>query len=187
MKLIVGLGNPGKKYEKTWHNLGFMAVDKIAKDLKTEFKEEKKFSAALAVVKFKNEKIILLKPQTFMNNSGVAILAIMNFYKIGVEDLIVIHDDIDLPLGKLRIVKDSSAGGNNGIKSIIELLKSKNFIRIKIGVATSDLKIIGSADYVLEKIKAENIKKANEEIAYAADAAICLIEKSTQEAMNLYN
>ncbi|MFA6422739.1 MAG: aminoacyl-tRNA hydrolase [Candidatus Buchananbacteria bacterium] len=188
MKLIVGLGNPGKQYEKTWHNLGFLAIDKIAENLtSSKFKEEKKFSALTSEGTLEKEKIILAKPTTFMNSSGQAVFALAKFYKIKIEDIIVVHDDIDLPLGKIRITVNSSAGGNNGVKSIIAFLKSQEFFRIKIGIATEELKKTDSADYVLEKIKTKNLKQVKESIDKASEAAICIVEKSASIAMNLFN
>ena len=112
MKLIIGLGNPGLQYKKTWHNLGFLALDEIADSFDFEkFKLNKKLQAQTAAGKIGQEKVILAKPQTQMNNSGLAVAAILKYYKINPADLIVIHDDIDLPLGKIRITADSSAGG----------------------------------------------------------------------------
>lgn len=188
MKLIIGLGNPGLQYKKTWHNLGFLALDELANDFDFEkFKLNKKFNSETAMGKIGKTKIILAKPQTYMNNSGLAVAAILKYYKIDTADLIVIHDDIDLPLSKLRIAIDSSAGGHNGVKSIIDILKTKNFARIKIGVKTDKINKLGATAYVLEKIDSKNLKQVKIETKKAAMAAKDIIENSLTLAMNLYN
>ncbi|OQA35515.1 MAG: Peptidyl-tRNA hydrolase [Parcubacteria group bacterium ADurb.Bin326] len=190
MKLVVGLGNPGKKYENTWHNIGFMAVDKTAYFLYApKFKESSKFLAETGSVTNRrySDKIILAKPLTFMNLSGKSVLALANFYKIKPEDIIVIHDDIDLPLGKMRISFDSSAGGHNGIKSIIESLGTKKFCRIKIGMATKRKSLMDSADYVLNKFTKDDLRIVEAQTSLAAEAAIEIIRSSVNKAMNKYN
>jgi len=133
MKIIVGLGNIGKEYENTRHNCGFMAVDAFAKELKTDFEEDKKFKAFMAKSEHNGEKILLVKPTTYMNLSGQAVSKVLNFYKEPLESLVVIYDDIDLPLGKIRVRQEGSAGTHNGMKSIIQELGSQNFTRIRIG------------------------------------------------------
>lgn len=190
MKLVVGLGNPGKKYEKTWHNIGFMAVDKTAHFLSApKFKGSLKFLAETSSVNDgqNSDKLILAKPLTFMNLSGKSVSAMANFYKIKPEDIIVIHDDIDLPLGKIRISFDSSDGGHNGIKSIIESLGTKKFCRIKIGVATEKKNLMDSADYVLNKFTKEDLRIVEAQISLTAEAVIEIIKSSANEAMNKYN
>lgn len=127
MKLIVGLGNPGKEYEKTRHNVGFMILDKFSEEV---FRMEKKFKAEV----FKNNKFVLLKPQTFMNNSGESVLSAMSFYKISLEDLLVIHDDVDLPLGVIKVSKGEGFAGHKGVFSVMEKLGTKDFWRLRIGV-----------------------------------------------------
>mgnify|MGYP000613302297 CR=1 FL=1 len=191
MKLIIGLGNPGIKYKNTWHNIGFITIDKIAHFLAApKFKQVSKFLAEISSVSYKNEnqdKIILAKPLTFMNNSGKSVAAITNFYKIESDNIIVIHDDIDLPLGKIRISFNSSAGGHNGIKSIIESLGTKKFCRIKIGIATERKKIIGAADYVLSRFTKNELKIIETQTNLATEAAIEIIKSSISKAMNKYN
>ena len=188
MKLIIGLGNPGKTYADTWHNLGFLALEKLCQINSFEkFKKETKLMAEICAGKIGREKIILAKPRTFMNKSGESVLAIMNYFKISVEDLIVIHDDIDLPLGKIRIASDSSAGGHNGIKSIIESLGTKNFVRIKIGVKTDKLAKIEAADYVLGRITASDKKIINGMEGLVSSACLEIITNSLQSAMNKFN
>ena len=133
-KLIVGLGNPGDKYFETKHNVGFMLIDKIAKELDIKFTDDKIFQAALSSSFFNGEKIYWVKPLTFMNESGKAVHALLSYYGLTREDLLVIYDDLDLEVGKIRLRSKGSAGGHNGIKSIIKHLDSQEFKRIKIGI-----------------------------------------------------
>ena len=133
MKLIVGLGNPGSKYRGTKHNVGFIALDEIAYQEKVTFNKTQ-FEADIAEFFLNEEKIILAKPQTFMNESGRSVRPLMDYYNIADEDLLVIYDDLDLPIGKIRLREKGSAGGHNGIKSIIAHLGTKDFNRIKVGI-----------------------------------------------------
>jgi PTH1 family peptidyl-tRNA hydrolase len=131
MKLIVGLGNHGKKYEKTRHNLGFMVVEALVQMENGEWKMEKKFNSQLSII---NSQLLLAKPQTLMNASGFAVVKLANFYKIKPEDLWVIHDDVDLPLGKLKIVRERGSAGHRGVISIIEQLGTTDFVRFRLGI-----------------------------------------------------
>ena len=133
MKLILGLGNPGQEYEKTRHNIGFIFLDYISNRLNIKI-ENKCYKGLFANTIINGEKVIFLKPQTFMNNSGQAIEKIVNFYKLSPDDILVIHDDIDLDLARVKVVKNSSSGGHNGIKSIESCLGTKNYMRIKLGI-----------------------------------------------------
>lgn len=133
-KLIVGLGNPGSKYDNTRHNIGFMALDIIVKKCQSTFTDNKTFKAELASGFINGEKVYFVKPTTFMNNSGVAVKALLTYFNISLKDLIVIYDDLDLSVGKLRFRQKGSAGGHNGIKSIIAHLGTQEFDRIKIGI-----------------------------------------------------
>lgn len=188
MKLIIGLGNPGKEYLKTWHNIGFLTLDHIANVFNFEkFKADKKFKAEITIGHIGDEKIILVKPQTYMNNSGSAVLTISKYYKLNPEDIIVIHDDIDLPLGRLKIIKNSSAGGHNGIKSIIQYLNTQDFIRVRIGVATPKKEKIGSADYVMAKIGLLQSAKVKDTIKKATSATEEVATVSLTSAMNKFN
>lgn len=140
MKIIVGLGNPGKKYEKTRHNVGFMCVDAFRETFGfNEWKPNKKFNALVSESEFNNEKMLLVKPETFMNASGEAVQKIVNFYDIPLADLWVVYDDIDLPLGKIRIREDGAPGSHNGMKSVTSLLGSQNFPRLRIGIESRGL------------------------------------------------
>lgn len=167
MKIIVGLGNPGKKYETTRHNAGFLALDRIMNmELgikngdKIQFKMENKFEAETAVFKIGNEDIVLVKPQTFMNLSGKSVKKIVDFYKLKPEgDLIVIHDDIDIELGKIKIKNDGSSAGHRGVQSIIDELGTERFIRVRVGVGRPENQDIEIEDWVLMPFGKENLEK----------------------------
>jgi PTH1 family peptidyl-tRNA hydrolase len=173
-KLIVGLGNPGEKYELTRHNLGFRVIDKIAADFDfPELKLASKFKAEMLEKTIDREKIILAKPQTFMNDSGKAVVQISQFYKIEPENILVIHDELDLPLGKLRISFDKSSGGHKGVQSIIDQLGRKDFFRFRIGIGQAEK--IDEKDFVLGKFLEEEkeiIEKAIEKSALAVKTAL---------------
>lgn len=164
MFLIIGLGNPGKEYEKTRHNVGFAVLNKLIADLELgDWTESKKFHAEIAEGKIGQKKILLLKPQTFMNNSGQAAAAAAKFYKIKSTDIWVIHDDLDLPLGKIKIQRDRSSAGHNGVQSIIDALGTQDFVRWRVGIAPIRQTKKSGADFVLSKFslaETEVIKKA---------------------------
>lgn len=186
MKLVVGLGNPGKEYEKTRHNLGFMVIDQLAKDLKVyDFKE--KFKGIIGEGSYNGEKILLLKPQTFMNLSGDSIIQVLNFYKLDPEtDLIVIYDDMSLPVGKLRIREKGSAGGHNGIKSIISHIGEK-FLRIKFGIGASGGKD-KTVGFVLGNFSKEDEEDVSNGIINSSKMALALISgEKIEKIMQLYN
>lgn len=179
MKIIVGLGNPGKQYEKTRHNAGFITIDKVAKALGVSV-TTKKFKALIAETFVRGEKVILVKPQTYMNLSGESVREIIDYYDAYPEDIIVISDDKDLDVGILRIRTKGSSGGQNGIKSIINHLGTQEFTRIKVGIGKNPL--INTADYVMGKIDEETA------IDRAAQAILDIIEgKEVLELMNIYN
>ncbi|HEO5651372.1 TPA: aminoacyl-tRNA hydrolase [Streptococcus agalactiae] len=134
VKMIVGLGNPGSKYNDTKHNIGFMAVDRIVKNLDVNFTEDKNFKAEIGSDFINGEKIYFIKPTTFMNNSGIAVKALLTYYNISIKDMIIIYDDLDMEVGKIRFRQKGSAGGHNGIKSIIAHLGTQGFDRIKVGI-----------------------------------------------------
>ncbi len=160
MHLIVGLGNPGQEYQNTRHNIGFQALDYLREYFKLPaFKLDKKLKAEIT----KDKDIILAKPQTFMNNSGEAVSAIKKYYKIKLSDLIVIRDDVDIPIGKIKVKQSSSGAGHKGIQSIIQHLKSNNFWQIKIGVANEMIrKKIPTEKFVLQKFSKEDLAKAKD-------------------------
>ena len=210
-KLIIGLGNPGEKYKMTRHNLGFRVIDKIAEDfnlpetkcestpLKTCFKYKckvltgHKFKAEISEGRIKNEKILFVKPQTFMNESGQAARAISYFYKIETENIWVIHDDLDLPLGKLKISFNKSSGGHKGVQSIIDQLGRKDFFRFRIGVSQKSIKSkvhkVGSEscelrNFVLGKFSPEEEKIIQEAIKKTALAIETALEENIEKVMN---
>ncbi|WP_303973269.1 aminoacyl-tRNA hydrolase [Streptococcus merionis] len=133
-KMIVGLGNPGSKYHETRHNIGFMLVDKMAQAANETFTEDKVFKAEIATIRLYGEKIFLVKPTTLMNKSGEAVYALLTYFGLDIEDLIIIYDDLDMEVGKVRFRQKGSAGGHNGIKSIIKHLGTQEFDRVKIGI-----------------------------------------------------
>lgn len=154
-KLIVGLGNPGSKYHETRHNVGFMAIDVMADRLGVTFSEEKTFKAEVGSTFVKGEKIYLVKPTTFMNLSGIAVRALLAYYNIPIEDLLVIYDDLDMDVGKLRFRQKGSAGGHNGIKSIIAETGTQTFDRLKIGIGRPQ-KGMTVVNHVLGKFSADD-------------------------------
>jgi aminoacyl-tRNA hydrolase len=185
MKIIAGLGNPGKEYRATRHNIGFEAVDYIAYDLGI-YIDERKHKALLGKGIFAGEKVIFLKPQTYMNLSGDSIRAALDYYKLTNEDLIVIYDDISLDIGEIRIRTKGSAGGHNGIKSIISHLGTDVFDRIKIGVGDKP-KGYDLADYVLGKFKENEVKNMEEAVINAKKALELMLQNEEEKAMNLFN
>ena len=153
MKLIVGLGNPGKEYEKTRHNVGFNIIDLYLKENKLKLDKEK-FNGKYTKTTINGEDVIFLEPQTFMNNSGESVQAIMKFYKININDILVIQDDLDMEIGKIKLKEKSSSGGHNGIKSIEEHLGTEDYKRLKIGISNN--KDIDTKDYVLGKFSKDD-------------------------------
>jgi PTH1 family peptidyl-tRNA hydrolase len=153
MKLIVGLGNPGKKYELTRHNVGFLFLDYLANELSLDWSEHKKTNSLLA----KSADYILVKPQTFMNLSGQTVVAALNFFKLNKEDLIIVHDDIDIDLGKIKNTSSSRAAGNNGVQSIIDQLGSQDFYRLRVGIRTPERLLIPTEKFVLERFKKDEL------------------------------
>lgn len=184
MKLIVGLGNPGKDYEKTRHNAGFMCIDEVASRLDFHF-DTKKFKAILAMGFVNGEKVILMKPQTYMNLSGEAVGECVRFYNIPLEDIVIISDDLDLPVGKIRLRMKGSSGGQNGLKNIIAHLGTQEFKRIRIGVGNN--KRIDTKDYVLGKIAKEDAEAFEDAKKRASQAAVDFISKPFERVMGEYN
>ncbi len=183
MKIIVGLGNPGKKYEATRHNVGFMVIDYLADKLNFEFNKRKE--KGLVAEGFVNgEKVMLVKPQTYMNLSGICVSGLVNFYKLAVNDIIVIYDDLDLDVGRLRIRPSGSAGGHKGMKSIIEHLGTNEIVRIKVGIGKDEKNTI---NHVLGIFTEEEWNIIKEVIPKAAEAAEKLLKEDIEKVMNIYN
>ncbi len=185
MKLIVGLGNPGREYELTRHNIGFMAIDELAKRWNISLNEQK-FKGVFGAGFVNGEKVILLKPLTYMNLSGESIRPLMDYYKIDVEDFVVLYDDLDIPVGKLRFRMKGSAGGHNGVKSTISHLGTQEFQRIRMGIdrPKNGMKVV---DYVLGRFTSEEIPDVNHSIEKAADACEEWLNKPFLQIMNTFN
>lgn len=184
--LIVGLGNPGPKYEFTRHNAGFLCMDLLAQQLGVKI-DRIKFKSVVADVAIEGSRCILMKPQTFMNNSGEAVRDAAKFYKIPPEHIIILFDDISLPPGKLRIRRKGSDGGHNGIKSILYLLGSDQFPRIKLGVGAKPRPDYDLADWVLSTFQKDELSRMKEAMEKACEAVPLLVREETDRAMNLYN
>ena len=184
--LIVGLGNPGKQYEKTRHNCGFRALDILADMLGCKI-DKGKFQGLYGQCNYNGKKLYLLKPQTYMNLSGKSVLQLSAYYNIPPQRIIVIFDDISLTPGRLRIRANGSAGGHNGIKSIISEVGSQEFPRVKIGVGAKPHAEQDLADWVLSSFSASEDKALISALDRAADAALCIIDRGVPEAANRYN
>lgn len=184
--IIAGLGNPGKEYEETRHNAGFLAIDHIAEKLGVKINRAK-YDALVADAKIGEKNVLLMKPQTFMNASGTAISAAADFYKIPAENIIILCDDITQKPGKIRIRKSGSAGGHNGLKSIIQWLGTDKFPRVRIGVGEKPNPEYDLADWVLGKFPAEDKKAIISRFNDAKGAAELIIKGDLERAMCLYN
>lgn len=185
MKIIIGLGNPGRDYENSRHNVGFLAIDEIAEKHGITLNENR-LKGMMGKGVIEGEKVFLVKPVTFMNNSGECVRAIIDFYKLTADDVIIIYDDVDLEPGQLRIREHGSAGSHNGMKSIIKHLGTEAFVRIRVGVGAKpegwDL-----ADYVLAKLTGETGDATKTGIKKAAEALDVILKKGISDAMNEFN
>lgn len=184
--LIVGLGNPGSEYARTRHNCGFRALDILADKLGCKV-DKGKFQGLYGQCTYRGKKLLLLKPQTYMNLSGRSVLQLSAYFHIPPQRIIVMFDDISLEPGRLRIRKDGSAGGHNGIKSIISELGSQDFPRVKIGVGSKPTPEYDLADWVLSSFSALEEKALAPALERAADAALCIMEQGVPEAANRYS
>lgn len=184
--LIVGLGNPGKQYEHTRHNAGFRAMDVLSEKLGCKI-DKLKFQGLYAQANYNGKKLYLLKPQTFMNLSGRSVVQLSAYYQIPPQRIIVLFDDISLEPGRLRVRADGSAGGHNGIKSIIAEVGSQEFPRVKIGVGAKAHAEQDLADWVLSGFSANEEKALSSALERAADAALCIIDRGIPETANRYN
>ncbi len=184
--LVVGLGNPGKEYTRTRHNCGFRAIDALAEHLGCKI-DKSKFQGLYGQTDYNAKRLYLLKPLTFMNLSGRSVLQLSAYFNIPPQRIIVLFDDISLPVGRLRVRANGSAGGHNGIKSLIAELGSSDFPRVKIGVGAKPEPERDLADWVLSSFSASEEKELSSALENAAQAALCLIENGVQEAANRYN
>lgn len=189
MKLIAGLGNPDEKYENTRHNVGFMVADKLAETIGAKFNQSMK-RAKIASVFYKGEKIIIIKPQTYMNLSGESVAPIADYFRIPKEDILIVVDDVNLSLGKLRMRKSGSAGGHNGLKSVILNLATEEFPRLRIGVGAPAADINGEKDminHVLGRFSRDEEKTVEEMTEKGAEAALAFCTEGIDAAMNSFN
>jgi len=185
MKLIVGLGNPGREYKNTRHNAGFLALDILADKLNVKM-NRKAFNSTIGKTMYKGQQVLLMKPQTYMNNSGEAVRKAINYYQLNPqEDLIVIYDDLDLCYGQIRLRAKGSAGGDKGMKSIIANITTQEFPRIRIGIEKNPF--ILTSDYVLGRVEKENLPAYKSAVEKAALAAIDFIDLPFNKVMNMYN
>ena len=184
--LIVGLGNPGKDYEKTRHNCGFRAIDLLAEKLGCRI-DKLKFQGLYCQTNYNGKKLFLLKPQTYMNLSGRSVLQLSAYFNIPPQRIIVLFDDISLEPGRLRVRADGSAGGHNGIKSIIAEIGSQDFPRVKIGVGAKSHPEQDLAEYVLSAFSASEEKALSSALELAGDAALCIVDRGPGESANRFN
>ena len=184
MKLIVGLGNPGKEYNNTRHNIGYMFLDSIAKDKNLVFDKEK-FNAKYVEYTYNGEKVILIKPLSFMNLSGDVVRKYVDYFKVDIIDILIIHDDLDMPVGKIKLKQNGSSGGHNGIKDISLKLGTEEFKRLKVGIANN--KNMDTKDYVLGKFNDEEKELINEAIEETTKIIDDYLEIPFNDLMSRYN
>ena len=195
MKLIVGLGNPGEKYQNTRHNLGFEIVEHFRKKVNApEFSFNKKFNSEISDIRRSDDQIILIRPQTFMNNSGSATSALANYYKVDPKDIIVVYDELDLPLGQIKIRLGGSAAGHHGVENIIQTLGTDQFLRLRAGIGS--LRTLSSEHhqdhrvaekYVVESFTSGEVNKVKHLVKQATEALELLLEEGLDKAQNQYN
>jgi PTH1 family peptidyl-tRNA hydrolase len=181
--LVVGLGNPGRRYARTRHNVGFLVLDEFAAITRLEFKEKADY--LICNGSLEGEKIALMKPLTFMNRSGGAVRKAAEKFGIPPERIIVVHDDLDLAAGRLKIRKKGSSGGHKGVESVIQNIGANNFIRVKIGIGRDGLTPV--EDYVLSKFGRDELPRVREAVASAVDAIRSIITEGVEKAMNSFN
>lgn len=184
MKIIAGLGNPGPQYANTPHSVGFEVVEAIAHEAGASWEEKKAYKCRLARCKFAGADVMLVEPLTFMNLSGESVAPIVKYHNCTSTDLLVIHDDIDLPAGRIRVKKNGSCGGHNGVRNIIERLGTQNFTRLKLGVGKNKENVIG---FVLGKFDPATRKTMDQVVAAAAQAAATILKDGPDCAMNTWN
>jgi PTH1 family peptidyl-tRNA hydrolase len=189
MKLIVGLGNPGRVYANNHHNIGFVCVNYFARSQGIKF-DRKQGRARIGTGKVAGKEVVLAKPQTYVNLSGQSVSRLIRKFNINLNDLLVIHDDLDLPLGKIRISHGSSAGGHKGVESIITELGSQDFVRLRVGIGRPTKPVLSEADiiaYVLSDFTAEERQTVAQAIPRVSEAILCLLTEGLTPAMNRYN
>ena len=185
---MVGLGNPGLKYEFTRHNIGFRTVDSLARDMGTEFKKVKSYYSLISRGTINDHKVILVKPQTFMNLSGRAVNRVVSYYKILLQDLLIVYDDLNLELGQIRIRKKGSTGGHKGMESIIQYLNSEDIPRLRIGINNPSVNLnFDCVSYVLSNFNNDEKDKMNKVIQLSTEAIKTIIEDGFEKSMRKYN
>jgi len=185
---VVGLGNPGLKYEFTRHNIGFRVVDSLAQDIEIEFKKVKSYYSLISRGMINNHKVMLVKPQTFMNLSGRAVSKVVSYYKISLRDLLIVYDDLNLELGQIRIRKKGSAGGHKGMESIMQYLHSEEIPRLRIGIGNLSVNFnFDCVSYVLSNFNGDEEDKIKETIKLSTKAIKTVIEDGFEKAMRKYN
>lgn len=185
MKIVVGLGNPGNKYAGTRHNVGFDVIGVLAQRFFAD-RGKINFEAETTEIQVGEERVLLAAPQTYMNLSGRSVRAMVNFYKISLADLLLVHDDMNLPLGRLRLRGSGSAGGQKGLQNTIDQLGSSDFARLRIGVGRPPGKM-DAADFVLQKFRKSEVETVEDCVSRAASAVECWVRNGLEQAMNLYN
>jgi PTH1 family peptidyl-tRNA hydrolase len=186
-QVVVGLGNPGREYEQTRHNVGFRVLDRVAKNLGCDFRQKSRFFAFVGEAKVGENRVWLVKPLTFMNRSGETVRAVAAWKKIGAEEVLVIVDDADLPLGKIRLRKSGSSGGHNGLRSIAEHLGGENFPRLRVGIGRRRPAGADITDHVLSEFSKNERPKVEKVVATAAEAVQYCLEHGVEAAMNKFN
>jgi len=185
---VVGLGNPGSKYEFTRHNIGFRTVDSLAQDIEVEFKKVKSYYSLISRGMINNHKVMLVKPQTFMNLSGRAVSKVVSYYKISLRDLLIVYDDLNLELGQIRIRKKGSAGGHKGIESIMQYLHSEDIPRLRIGIGNPSVNFnFDCVSYVLSNFNDDEEDRIKETIKLSTKAIKTVIEDGFEKSMRKYN
>ena len=185
MKVVLGLGNPGRQYERTRHNVGFLVVDRFASANQIAV-NRKKYKSICGDWQLDRERVLVVKPQTYMNRSGDAVRDLFRYLRVGVRDLLVIHDDLDLPFGRIRIRSRGSAGGHRGVLSILEALGEEVFFRVRVGIGRPPADV-DPTDYVLQDFPPQEAMKLGEVVSRAADAVQSLLEEGSQRAMEKFN
>jgi len=185
---VVGLGNPGLKYKFTRHNIGFRVVDSLARDIETEFKKVKSYYSLISRGMLNNHKVMMVKPQTFMNLSGRAVSKVVSYYKIPLQDLLIVYDDLNLEFGQVRIRKKGSTGGHKGIESIMQYLHSEEIPRLRIGIGSPSVNFnFDCASYVLSNFSDDEEDRIKETIKLSTKAIKTAIEEGFEKAMRKYN
>jgi len=184
--MVIGLGNPGKRYKGTPHNVGYDTVDRLAGTLAAGLRKSLRFRSRIGRGRLEGEAVLLVKPETYMNRSGVAVQAVMHYYRVELDDVVVVLDDADLELGRIRVKGRGSSGGHRGLQSVIDQVKSTAFTRVRIGVGRrgEHADLVG---HVLSPFSGEDAETAGQAVTRAAQAVCCVLEKGVNEAMNRFN